>query len=34
LLGEFGKPDKDRGPRNVLVVTLARLRALLFAKSS
>ena len=24
LLGEFGKQDKDRGPRNVLVVTLAK----------
>lgn len=24
LLGEFGEQDKDRGPRNVLVVTLAK----------
>lgn len=24
LLGEFGKQDKDRGPRNILVVTLAK----------
>ena len=24
LLGEFGEQDKDRGPRNVLIVTLAK----------